>query len=81
MLTSQLLQYQTNGSATAQQKLGDRWLDEARTLAVNRVASIDPYELEIVKERLFMCVLHPLKHVRVLLNVLQSGGYEDRLGD
>lgn len=81
MLASNLLQYQTDGSATTQQKLGDRWLDEARTLAVNRVASIDPYELEIVKERLFMCVLHPLKHIRIVLNALQSAGYEDRLGD
>ena len=54
MLTSILVQYKTNGNATAQQDLGDRSLYEARALALNREASIDPYELEIVKKRLFL---------------------------
>ena len=54
MLTSILLRYQTDGDTTAIQKLGDRWLDEARSLARDRETSIDPHELEIVKERLFL---------------------------
>jgi hypothetical protein len=47
-----------SGSASAQQKSGCWQLDEACNLGVNSEALIDPYDLEIVKERLLWCVLH-----------------------
>ena len=52
------LRYQANGSAYAQQKLGNRWLAEARTVAVNSEALIDPHDLELVNEVLLLYVLH-----------------------
>jgi hypothetical protein len=52
------LRYQTNGSAYAQQKLGDRWLIEARNLALNSEALADSHDLEVVEEVLLLYVLH-----------------------
>ena len=54
-----------SGSASAQQKSGGGrgpdpggWLDEARNLAVNSEALIDPYDMEIVNGGLLWCVLY-----------------------
>jgi hypothetical protein len=47
-----------SGSASAQQMSGSGWLDEARNLAVNGEALIDPYDMEFVNEELLWCVLY-----------------------
>ena len=52
------LRYQANGSAYIQQMLGDRWLIEARTLALDNEALTDPHDLEVVKEALLLYVLY-----------------------
>ena len=56
------LHLQYNGSAYAQQKMGDWQLLEARNLFKNifmkSKVSISPHDLEIIKEVLFLCVLH-----------------------
>lgn len=52
------LRYQANGSAYVQQKLGDRWLVEARTLVLDNEALTNPHDLEVVEEVLLSYVLH-----------------------
>ena len=55
------LHFQYSGTY-AQQKMGDRQLLEARNLFKNifmkSKVSISPHDLEIIKEVLFLCILH-----------------------
>lgn len=50
--------YWANGSAYAQQKLGDRWLVGACTIALNCESLTDPHDAKVVKEVLLLYVLH-----------------------
>jgi hypothetical protein len=61
------LRCQYNGSAYPQQMLGDQRLVEARNLFKNLFlksnVSINPHDLEIIKEALILCFLHSQKRI------------------
>ena len=57
VLASRLLEFLANKRPSAQEKLGDKRLGEARDLAERNVSLIDPKDMKIARDKVLQCVL------------------------
>jgi hypothetical protein len=57
VLASRLLEFLANKRPSAQEKLGDKRLGEARDLAERDVSLIDPKDMKIARDKVLQCVL------------------------
>lgn len=57
VLASRLQYYLANQLSSAEEKLGDRRLDQARELAERHVTLLNPEDMEIARSKILQCVL------------------------
>jgi hypothetical protein len=73
VLALRLLEFLSSSRPSAQEKLGNRRLDEARDLALRKEDSISPSDLKIAKSKLLQCVQSSQYITPVMFNALQRG--------
>lgn len=74
VLALRLLEFLSSSRPSAQEKLGNRRLDEARDLALRKEDSISSSDLKIAKSKLLQCVQSSQYSTPVMFSALQRGG-------
>lgn len=57
VLASRLLEFLANKLPSAQERLGNRRLDQARDLAERNIMLINPEDMKIARDKVLQCVL------------------------
>jgi hypothetical protein len=80
VLASRLLDFLANKRPLAQERLGDRRLDEARDLAQKNGDWISPSDLKIAKDKVLQCVPSSKCVSELCSTPCQRGGNQGRVG-